>query len=63
MGIIRRRPRGESFAYARRRFELSFTAPGMTYPETQSAAFGRCNSDERTRGHCQSRTTACADGR
>jgi hypothetical protein len=35
----------------------------MTYPETQSAAFGRCNSDERTRGHCQSRTTACADGR
>ena len=50
-------------SYARRRWQLSFTAPGMTYPEAQSAALGRCNADERTRGRCQSRTTACADGR
>jgi TPR repeat protein len=50
-------------SYARRRWELSFTAPGTTYPEAQNAALGRCNSDERTRSRCQSRTTACADGR
>lgn len=50
-------------AYRRRRWNLSFTAGGMTYPAAQSAAIDRCNSDERTQGHCQPRTTACADGR
>jgi Domain of unknown function (DUF4189) len=49
--------------YRRRRWLLSFTAGGMTYPEAQSAALDRCNSDERSQGHCQTRTTACADGR
>ncbi len=49
--------------YRRRRWSLSFTAGGMTYPAAQSAAIDRCNSDERTQGHCQPRTAACADGR
>jgi Domain of unknown function (DUF4189) len=49
--------------YRRRRWLLSFTAGGMTYPEAQSAALDRCNTDERSQGHCQTRTTACADGR
>jgi len=49
--------------YRRRRWLLSFTAGGMTYPEAQSAALGRCNSDERAQGRCQFRTAACADGR
>jgi hypothetical protein len=46
-----------------RRWLLSFTAGGMTYPEAQAAAIGRCNADERTKGRCQPRTAACADGR
>jgi hypothetical protein len=50
-------------SYGRRRWSLSFTAGGDTYPEAQNAAMARCNSDERTRGRCQSRTTVCADGR
>lgn len=50
-------------AYRRRRWNLSFTAGGMTYPTAQGAALNRCNSDERTQGHCQLRTAACADGR
>ena len=50
-------------AHRRRRWNLSFTAGGMTYPEAQGAAMNRCNSDERTQAHCQPRTTACADGR
>jgi hypothetical protein len=49
--------------YRRRRWNLSFTAGGVTYPEASNAAMARCNSDERTQGHCQPRTTACADGR
>jgi hypothetical protein len=50
-------------SYKRRRWNLSFTAGGETYPEAQNAAMGRCNSDERSQGRCQSRTAACADGR
>jgi hypothetical protein len=50
-------------SYKRRRWNLSFTAGGTTYPEAQSAAMGRCNSDERSQGRCQPRTAACADGR
>jgi hypothetical protein len=49
--------------YRRRRWLLSFTAGGMTYPDAQRAALDRCNSDERSQGRCQTRTTACADGR
>jgi hypothetical protein len=50
-------------AYARRRWQLSYTAGGDTYPEAQRAALARCNADERTRGNCQSRNVTCADGR
>jgi hypothetical protein len=50
-------------SYSRRRWLLSFTAGGGTYPEAQNAAMARCNADERTRGRCQPRTAACADGR
>lgn len=49
--------------YRRRRWSLSFTAGGLTYPAAQSAAMDRCNSDERSQGRCQPRTAACADGR
>ncbi len=54
-----------SFAgnYGRRRWQLAFTAGGVTYPEAQMAAMNRCNSDERTRGNCHFRAAACADGR
>lgn len=50
-------------SYRGRRWQLSYTAGGMTYPEAQAAAIGRCNADERTQGRCQPRTAACADGR
>ena len=50
-------------SYRRRRWSPSFTAGGATYPEAQNAALVRCNSDERSQGHCQSRTAVCADGR
>jgi hypothetical protein len=49
--------------YRRRRWYLSFTAGGDTYPDAQNAALARCNSDERSQGRCQPRTAACADGR
>jgi hypothetical protein len=50
-------------SHRRRRWNLSFTAGGDTYPEAQNAAMARCNSDERSGGRCQPRTAACADGR
>jgi Domain of unknown function (DUF4189) len=50
-------------SYRRRRWNLSFTAGGMTYPDAQNAAIARCNADERSQGRCQPRTAACADGR
>ena len=50
-------------SYRRRRWNLSFTAGGTTYPEAQNAAIARCNADERSQGRCQPRTAACADGR
>lgn len=50
-------------SYKRRRWLLSFTAGGETYPEAQNAALVRCNSDERSQGRCTSRIAACADGR
>ena len=49
--------------YKRRRWSLSFTAGGETYPDAVNAALGRCNSDERSQGNCTSRIAACADGR
>jgi hypothetical protein len=49
--------------YKRRKWALSFTAGGTTYPEAQGAAITSCNSDERSRGRCQPRIAACADGR
>ena len=49
--------------YTGRRWNLSFTAGGSTYPEAQAAAMSRCNSDQRTSGRCQLRTAVCADGR
>lgn len=49
--------------YKRRRWNLSFTAGGETYPEAVNAALASCNSDERSQGHCISRIAACADGR
>jgi hypothetical protein len=49
--------------YRRRRWSLSFTAGGLSYPAAQGAAMDRCNSDQRAQGHCQPRTAACADGR
>jgi hypothetical protein len=49
--------------YRRRRWLLSYIGAGTSYPEAQSSALGRCNADERSRSHCQSRTAACADGR
>jgi hypothetical protein len=49
--------------YKRRRWDLSFTEGGETYPEAQNAALDRCNSDERSQGRCTSRIVACADGR
>jgi hypothetical protein len=50
-------------SYKRRRWNLAFTAGGMTYPEAQSAAVASCNSDERSQGRCEPRIAACADGR
>jgi hypothetical protein len=50
-------------AHSRRRYKLSFSAGGRTVPEAQHAAMERCNSDTRTRGRCQLRTTVCGDGR
>jgi hypothetical protein len=49
--------------YKRRRWALSFTAGGETYPDAVNAALSSCNSDERSQGHCTSRIAACADGR
>jgi hypothetical protein len=50
-------------SYKRRRWLLSFTAGGNTYPEATNAAMNSCNSDERSQGRCTYRVAACADGR
>ena len=50
-------------SHKRRRWNLSFTAGGNTYPEATRTAMDRCNSDERSQGRCQFRVAACADGR
>jgi hypothetical protein len=46
-----------------RRWKLSYTAGGDTYPEAQRNAMARCNADDRTRNNCQIRNVTCADGR
>jgi hypothetical protein len=48
--------------YKRRRWSVSFTAGGNTYPEATTAAMNSCNSDERSQGRCQYRVAACAGG-
>ena len=50
-------------SHKRSRWNLSFTAGGNTYPEATRAAMDRCNADERSRGRCNFRVAACADGR
>jgi hypothetical protein len=54
---------GALATYLGRRWKLSFTEGGSTYPEAQNNAMARCNADERTRGNCQIRNVTCADGR
>jgi hypothetical protein len=50
-------------SYKRRRWLLSFTAGGNTYPGATNTAMNSCNSDERSQGRCTYRVAACADGR
>jgi hypothetical protein len=50
-------------AFSGRRWKLSFTARGSTFPEAQTNALNYCNADQRTGGGCQFRTAVCADGR
>lgn len=50
-------------AYSGRRWKLSFTAGATSSAEAQKKALERCNGDRRSRGRCQLRTVACADGR
>jgi hypothetical protein len=47
----------------RRRWQLTFTAAGMTTPDAQKAALERCNADSRTSRRCQLRIVVCGDGR
>jgi hypothetical protein len=50
-------------SHSRRRYKLSFSGGGLSVPQAQNEAMGRCNGDSRTRGRCQLRTTVCGDGR
>ena len=50
-------------AFTGRRWKLSFTARGSTFPEAQTNAVNYCNADPRTGGRCQFKTAVCADGR
>jgi hypothetical protein len=50
-------------AFSGRRWKLSFTARGSTFPEAQTNALNYCNADQRTGSGCQFRTAVCADGR
>ncbi|MGE0753284.1 MAG: DUF4189 domain-containing protein [Variibacter sp.] len=50
-------------AYRGRRWKLSYTSGSTSSAEAQQKALARCNDDKRTRGRCQLRTVACADGR
>jgi hypothetical protein len=50
-------------SYSGRRWKLSFTGGATTSAGAQQKALDRCNDDRRSRGRCQLRTVACADGR
>ena len=50
-------------AFQGRRWKLSFTAKGSTFPELQTNALNYCNNDQRTGGRCTFKTAVCADGR
>jgi Domain of unknown function (DUF4189) len=50
-------------SHSRHRYKLSFSGGGLSMSQAQSAAMERCDSDSRTRGRCQLRTTVCGDGR
>ena len=50
-------------AHSGRRWKLSYTGGAPTSSGAQQKALARCNEDRRTRGRCQLRTVACADGR
>jgi hypothetical protein len=50
-------------SHSGRRWKLSFTGGATTSAGAQQKALDRCNDDRRSRGRCQLRTVACADGR
>lgn len=50
-------------SFSGRRWKISYTAGGDSYPEATINAKARCNADQRTRGRCEIRTALCADGR
>jgi hypothetical protein len=50
-------------SHSGRRWKLSFTGGAATSAGAQQMALDRCNDDRRSRGRCQLRTVACADGR
>jgi hypothetical protein len=51
-------------SFSNRRWKMSFTEGGTTYPEAQAAARRTCETDGHNRGQeCRSITTVCADGR
>ena len=50
-------------SHSGRRWKLSFTGGADTSAGAQQKALDRCNDDRRSRGRCQLRTVACADGR
>ena len=50
-------------SHSGRRWKLSFTGGADTSAGAQQKALERCNDDRRSRGRCQLRTVACADGR
>jgi hypothetical protein len=50
-------------SHSGRRWKLSFTGGADSSAAAQQKALDRCNADQRSRGRCQLRTVACADGR
>ena len=50
-------------SHSGRRWKLSFTGGATSSAGAQQKALDRCNDDRRSRGRCQLRTVACADGR
>jgi hypothetical protein len=50
-------------SHSGRRWKLSFTGGADSSAAAQQKALDRCNADQPSRGRCQLRTVACADGR